>query len=350
LKIIVTMRMADRRWLQAGANCNSEGKPMLRVPFTAEDLLRTRFAAEPAPLLELSLAVSVLQRHDALFERWRRRGRAALPRAAGPMLQLIPSSGTGPLFLDPVSEGVEDGLDTVLSTPQPVVERELDRVFASGGASPFVKALRGRDRHAWGCLDTAIRVSYRALLSEQWPRVQAGFRAEVSLRASLFAEQGVRAVLTSIYPGTSWDGSVLQIPVESRLRLDLRGRGVILMPSVMWRGRPLFTHDPGGSLMIVYAAATPLPLVTGDLGGSSLAALIGTTRATMLALAATRPTTTELARQAEVSAASASGHTKVLRECGLITTRRDGKAVRHALTGLGEQLLNGGGGWEITVA
>jgi DNA-binding transcriptional ArsR family regulator len=42
-----------------------------------------------------------------------------------------------------------------------------------------------------------------------------------------------------------------------------------------------------------------------------------------------------------VSAPSASAHTKVLRECGLITTKRDGKAVRHALTALGEQLLNG---------
>jgi DNA-binding transcriptional ArsR family regulator len=323
---------------------------MLRVPFTAEDLLRTRFAAEPAPLLELTLAVAVLKRHDALFERWRRRGRAALPRAAGPLVQLVPSSGTGPLFLDPVSEGIEDGLDTVLSTPQPEVEQELDRVFPTPDVHPFVRALRGRDREAWARLATAMRVSHRALLSEQWPRMQAGFRAEVSLRASMFAEQGVQAVLTSIYPGTSWDGSVLQIPIESRLRINLRGRGVTLMPSVMWRGRPLFTRHPDGSLLIVYAAATPLPLVAGDLGGSSLAALIGTTRATMLALAAAGPTTTELARQAEVSAASASGHTKVLRECGLITTRRDGKAVRHALTGLGEQLLKGGGGWEVTVA
>jgi DNA-binding transcriptional ArsR family regulator len=323
---------------------------MLRVPFTAEDLLQTRFAPDPAPLLELGIALAVLQRRDALFERWRRQGRAALPRAAGPMLELVPPSATGPLFLDPISEGLEDGLDTVMSTPQPTVAEELSRVFAPNRATSFIKALRDRDREAWASLALAIRASHRALLADQWPRVQAGYRAEVSLRAGIFAQQGVRGVLTSIYPGTTWEANVLAIPIETRLRIKLDGRGVTLMPSVLWRGRPLFARHPDGSLLIVYAAATPLPLLYGDLSGSSLAALLGTTRAAMLALAATNPTTSELARQIEVSVASASGHTKVLRECGLITTRRDGKAVRHALTGLGEQLVNGGGVWESSVA
>jgi DNA-binding transcriptional ArsR family regulator len=321
---------------------------MLRVPFTAEDLLQTRFAPEPGPLLELSLALAVLQRRDPLFERWRRR--RPLPRAARPMLELVQPSGVGPLFLDPFSEGFEDGLDMVLSAPQPRVEQDLAYVFPSGRATLFIKAIRARDHDAWVSLAEAMRASYQALLSDEWPRVLAGYRAEVSLRASMFTQHGVRAVLTSIYPGTTWDGNVLQIPVESRLRINLAGRGAILMPSVLWRDRPLFTRHPDGTLMIVYAAATPLPLVEGDLGGSSLGALLGTTRAAMLALAASCPTTTELARLVDVSAPSASAHTKVLRECGLITTKRDGKAVRHALTGLGEQLLNGGGGWENSVA
>jgi hypothetical protein len=96
---------------------------MLCVPFTAEDLLRTRFAAEPAPLLELTLALVVLRRRDALFERWRRRGRAALPRAAAPLLELVPPSAHCPHFLHPISDGIEDGLDTVLSTPRPLADR-----------------------------------------------------------------------------------------------------------------------------------------------------------------------------------------------------------------------------------
>jgi DNA-binding transcriptional ArsR family regulator len=314
---------------------------MLRVPFSTEDLLRTRFAPEPAPLLELSAALAVLQCRDALFERWRRRARATLPRAARPMLELVPATAASPLFLDPFSEGLEDGMDTVLSAPQAVVEQELTRVFADRRATSFVKGLRDGDREVRDSLAEAMRAAHRALLSDQWPRIQAGYRAEVSLRSRIFAEHGVRGVLTSIYDGTSWDGNILQIPVESQLRIDLAGLGVTLLPSMLWRGRPMFARHPDGSLLIFYAAVTPLPLLDGDLGGSSLAALLGTTRATMLTLAATNPTTTELARQTDVSAPSASAHTKVLRECGLITTKRDGKAVRHALTALGEQLLNG---------
>lgn len=48
---------------------------MLRVHFTAEDLWRVTFADEPAPLMELGLALAMLQRDDGSspeMRRWRR--------------------------------------------------------------------------------------------------------------------------------------------------------------------------------------------------------------------------------------------------------------------------------------
>lgn len=314
---------------------------MLRVPFTAEDLLRTKFAAEPAPLLELTLALALLQRRDALFERWRRRSRAALPQAAAPLLELIGPSADCPPFLHPISHDVEDGLATVLVTPQPVIDRDLARIFAAGRSSPFVRGLRSRDRTAWAELSSAVRSAHQALLSDHWLRVQAGYQAEVARQAGTFASRGMRAVLTSVYPGIAWDGSCLQIPAASQRSIDLGGRGVTLMPSVLWRGRPLYSGHPDGSLLMIYSAVTPLPLLAGDLGNDSLAALLGTTRAAILALAAVTPTTTELARQAGVSPSSASEHARVLRDGGLITTTRTGQSVRHALTRLGSHLLTG---------
>jgi hypothetical protein len=41
----------------------------------------------------------------------------------------------------------------------------------------------------------------------------------------------------------------------------------------------------------------------------------------------------------DLSIASALAHAKTLRQCGLISSTRDGMAVRHTLTRLGEQLL-----------
>jgi DNA-binding MarR family transcriptional regulator len=54
-----------------------------------------------------------------------------------------------------------------------------------------------------------------------------------------------------------------------------------------------------------------------------------------------RERTTELASELGVSAATVSGHTKTLREAGLIVTTRAGKAVLHSLTPLGGKLLEG---------
>jgi len=86
---------------------------VLRLHFTADDLLRTRFATAPAPLLEMGLAVAALQRRDTLFDNWRREAGARLPRVGRTLLQLVAPSGAGPLFLDPISDGLDDGLDTV---------------------------------------------------------------------------------------------------------------------------------------------------------------------------------------------------------------------------------------------
>jgi DNA-binding transcriptional ArsR family regulator len=51
-------------------------------------------------------------------------------------------------------------------------------------------------------------------------------------------------------------------------------------------------------------------------------------------------TTGELARRADISAASASQHATVLRKAGLISTSRQGNTVRHTLSPLGAELLN----------
>jgi DNA-binding transcriptional ArsR family regulator len=331
---------------------------MLRVPFTAEDVARTRFAPSPAPMLELTAAVAMLQRHDPLFALWRRRAARALPRSATPLLELVPANLAGPLFLDPVSQGFDDGLDIALSTPTPVVQAELRRVF--GGrprAGSWLRALSDRDTAAWQRLRGALESGYDILLGADWSRIRACYQAELELKGRQWACDGAGAVLTSIHPGSHWDGSALNIPVESRLLIDLGGRGVTLMPSVFWRGRPMFTWHPDGSLVIVYPAATPLPLAATGAGSSaganasshsSVGALLGSTRAGVLAAAASASTTTELARAAGVSLASASEHATILRNAGLITSRRQGRQVSHAITWLGQQLLHGDGGAPAT--
>jgi DNA-binding transcriptional ArsR family regulator len=316
---------------------------VLRVHLTAEDLLRTRFASQPAPLIELAHALAALQRRDAVLGNWRRSAAAQFPPLARPLLDLIPASATGPLFLDPVSTGLAEGLELVQQAPSRLVGDELRRVFGSRPLPPWPRLLAAPDRQTWRDLDRALRLAHDHLLRDAWPRVCSGFRAELAWRSRLIAELGVQAALSTLHPRISWNGTVLQIEAAADFDVYPRGAGLTLLPSVLWTGRPMITEHPDGSTVIVYPALTPLPLIDA-VTADPLAELLGQTRADVLRLAFRERTTSELARELGTSAATVSGHTKTLRGAGLIVTTRAGKAVLHSVTPLGDKLLQSASG------
>jgi DNA-binding transcriptional ArsR family regulator len=308
---------------------------VLRLRFTAEDLLRVRFAAGPAPLLELGMAIATLRRRDAVFAPWIRRAEARLPGAALPLFELIPPTAAGPLFVDPVSEGLEDGLDAVMSTPDDYARAELARTCRP---TPLTKGLAGRDRAAWRTLEDALRAAHGAIIDADHGRMRASFEADLAWRRLVMSERGVGAALAGIYPGARWSGTTLEIDVRHDSEYFAAGRGVTLLPSAFWTGRPLVGTHSDGSMLVVYPALTPVPLVDPE-PGDALGALIGRTRAAVLELLVDERTTGELAQKLGISAASASAHAKTLRAAGLVATRRAGKAVVHAATPLGMRLL-----------
>jgi DNA-binding transcriptional ArsR family regulator len=321
---------------------------VLRVHLTAEDLLRTRFASQPAPLIELGHALAALQRRDAVLSHWRRSATAQFPQVARPLLGLIPASATGPLFLDPITTGLDEGLELVQQAPAGFVSQELRYVFGTSALPPWGRRLADRDRQTWRDLDRALRLAHRHLLGDVWPRVCSGFRAELAWRSRVIAELGVQAALSTLHPRISWDAAVMQIEAPKELDWYPGGAGLTLLPSVIWTGRPMITSHPDGSTVIVYPALTPLPLID-DICGDPLAELLGHTRADVLRLAFRERTTTELARELGTSAATVSGHTKTLRAAGLIVTARVGKAVLHSVTPLGDRLLETAGGSDLSL-
>jgi DNA-binding transcriptional ArsR family regulator len=119
---------------------------VLRLHLNAEDLMRTRFGSAPAPLAELTLALATLQRRNGLFDRWRRAVGKQLPVAARPLFELVPATAVSPLFLDPVSDGLDDGLDGSVLVYYPSLT-PLPLVNGQPGADPLVDLL-GRTRAA----------------------------------------------------------------------------------------------------------------------------------------------------------------------------------------------------------
>ncbi|MFJ6047442.1 helix-turn-helix domain-containing protein [Streptomyces sp. NPDC092307] len=321
---------------------------MLRLHFTAEDLLDIAFASEPLPLVELGMAMAAWQRTDeqAVFGRWRGRVGRELPGRARPLLDLLRPDGDNPQFVEPYTRTLAEGLAVVRDAGALLTPCELRRVAARAPGSPsWLRALWAQDREAWEQLGGALRSAYEVVVAPHWPRIRQSFRADVAWRGRLLAAHGIRTCLASTHPRAAWSGTVLEVDGPPHYEARLGGRGLLLMPSSFWTGRPLLAEGPDGPdgrRVLLYPALTPLPLIGPGPAQGALDALLGRTRAAVLQSLIERRTTSELARDLDISLPSASEHTRTLRAAGLITTERDGKAVLHSVTGLGVDLLHSG--------
>ncbi|MCB5181290.1 ArsR/SmtB family transcription factor [Streptomyces antimicrobicus] len=321
---------------------------MLRVHFSVEDLLGVTFAPEPYPLVELALALAAWQRDDqrAVFGRWRSRLSRELPgRAAGPLRDLLRPDGDNPPFLEPFVRDVDEGLAAVREAGTRLTADELGRVAGRApGSASWLRSLWAQEPEAWEQLHGALRTGHETVVGPYWDRIRAAYRADVAWRTRLMAGHGIRAVLASTHPAARWAGPVFEVGLPPDYEVRLAGQGLLLMPSVFWTGRPLLAElgPPGGRPVLLYPALTPFPLTEEEAGpgAGALDALLGRTRAAVLQHLVQRRTTTELARDLDISLPSASEHARTLRAAGLVTTERDGKAVLHSATGLGVDLLH----------
>lgn len=318
---------------------------MLSVRFTPEDLLGVTFATGPAPLMELALMVAMVQRSvSPVFDRRQREMRAGFPREARRLLELVPPTATGPMFLDPVSRGIEDGLDAVMASPAHTVRSELSRVCRTvRPVTPWVRRLADGDKEIRKELEQAVRAGHDHFVTPVWGGIRSGFDAERAWRGRILAEHGIRATLAGLAPGGHWEGTTLVFDCQKHGEVTLMGHGLVLMPSVMWEGPPLVAVHEDEPSILVYPAMTPFPLLDGRTGGDPLSALLGRTRAAALGLLTQQLTTTDIARELDISKSSASEHAKALRDARLIVTQRDGRAVWHSCTPLGLDLLTGAG-------
>lgn len=198
-----------------------------------------------------------------------------------------------------------------------------------------------------------MRTYHDTAVAPHWPAVSRLLEAERDRAVRLLGEHGSDRFLASCHPTLRWDPPVLTIdtclPIGDQ-EAYLEGRGLVLVPSLFCPpGYPMCyaPDDPDTSPVIHYPIALDVGTMRGFWGPfagatarSSLAALLGRTRAAVLDAVASGPcTTSELARRAGVSVPSASEHAAVLRSADLVATRRVGKAVLHAVTPRGANLL-----------
>ncbi|MFI7133711.1 MarR family transcriptional regulator [Nonomuraea sp. NPDC050153] len=317
---------------------------MLRIHVTPQDLLHLRFAPQPAPMVELTLAVMMLRRRRVgVLDRWRHRALRAFPPEARPLLELaFPDSG--PEYLDTLEPDFDLAVDAVLSAPPQLVRMSLDDPLAPHPVTPWARRLALGDREAQLILERALRSAHAALLDPVWRRVVTGFRADLAHRTGLLLSGGVGTAMASVFPDARWHGNVLEISAPGEHDVHLNGSGAVMLPVAFWTGPPVMSRAvPGRPRLVMYPARIPLPLIADDHGAPtrSLTALLGRTRASVLHAVVDAPasTTSELARHLNISPGRASEHAAVLREGGLITSHRHRNTVLHSVTELGRGLL-----------
>jgi DNA-binding transcriptional ArsR family regulator len=328
-------------------------RAVLRIYFDDADLSRVRVAKAPDPLWETVLGLYRLTADGGdvpVFAGWQRAARTAvhghgLHGAVGMVRGLVPKAGYFPDFLTPAEAdgGLAAGLAAVRDTSHARLSRDIGHAAATRELPPWAHRLGDGDRDVLDDLVRAMELVHTAVVRPVWDDVEAAVGVERSLRATALLDGGVGAMLDSLRPVLRWDPPVLSADYPVPLEVHLAGRGLLLIPSYFCWGKPVVLADPALPPVLVYPVEHPPNWLDGVAGrpGRPLEALLGRTRAAVLAALATTSTSTELGTRLGISTASASEHVGVLRDAGLVVSRRTGRTVRHALTPLAVAVLAG---------
>jgi DNA-binding transcriptional ArsR family regulator len=305
--------------------------------FGSRDLLRVRFAT--SPLIEVFSSLDALRapRHHPEHQPW---ARWARPRLAGLDISMLDVASPGrpgyrPDFISPPPDRprttLQRELRRVLRTPRARVARELAWAYPDGN----VPALDLR------ALSTQITAYFARVLAPQWSRIEAAVEAEFSLRGQRLAHEGAAAAFAGLHPSVRFEEDALRIDRPYDLDVDLAGRGLLLVPSVFVAPDAWAMTDAPWQPAVVYAPPGVAELWAPPARDreAALAGLLGVRRAAILAALATPVSTLDLAGRLRASPAGVSAHLKALRDAGLVTGRREGRAVLYARTPLGDALL-----------
>lgn len=327
---------------------------MLQIVFSTEDLARVRIAQRPDLLWETVLSLHQLGRsgRDAgPYSHWagwvRSIGRDRVSASARVLHELAPPRRYFPDFLTPaeVSGGLDAGLEAILHTPRHRLRAEIAKAARGGRMPAWTDDLAAGRPDRLGRVTAAIRGYHAAALEPFYDRIGVLLDSHRAAAMARLAGEGPEALLGNLGGGIRWQRPMLTARYPAGLRIDLQGRGITLVPSFFCRDQPVTLADDALDPVLVYPIDPPpgwmQPKRPATGAERHLAALIGEPRARLLRALTTPAGTGELSARTAMSVSSASEHTAVLRDAGLVETTRRGRSVVHRLTPLGLSLRAG---------
>lgn len=324
---------------------------MIRIHLSPVDLGEFRFAF--SPMWETISSLGALRDPStyAFHLPWINRHREVLKRLdLAPLLALVlPTKTQGyiPDFLSPPPEGpypdFGEELERVRASDHEQVAWEIREAFSGDREMPpeARDLLEDPDRALARVVD-ALRAYWSATLEEHWPRIRALLEGDVMYRARAMALGGPEAFFGEMPSEVHYADGVLEIEHRWEHEESLDGRGLILVPVAFGTPKvgividtpypPAFRYPPRGIATLWETGAGP-----DDDGG--LDALLGGRRADILRALEVPLTTSDLADRVGVTPAAISQQLTMLRDSGLVESRRTGSRMYSSLTRRGAELL-----------
>ena len=311
------------------------------------DLARIRFAHSPVRELVASLGVLRDPGRQYMYGTWLSAVRGRLDGVWLELLTALAPAWSTPPFVAPPPTGpwavLADELDAIAATPPATVRADLDDVYRDRPLPAVLRPLHDDpDRHLTTVVQELDRY-WQAAVHPVWRQLRGLCTADVAYRMDRFAAGGLVRVLEDLHPELSLDRDRLHIdkPHRRRASFDLDGKGIVLLPCAFsWptlvvgccdSDQPTLTYPTRG----VAELCQESPAEQAD----PLAALVGRTRATLLATLRLPRSTTQLAAQLDLSPAAVSQHLKILRDSALVSARRRGRMVLYQRTPAASALL-----------
>jgi DNA-binding transcriptional ArsR family regulator len=320
---------------------------MFEFVFGPEDVARVRFAFSPN--WELVSSLRALQRPDAhaLHLPWVQEAKQALQGFDMSLLfALVPPEGYVPDFFAPPPEtplpDFDDELAAVRRVSADRVRTEIGMLY--GRRPPAeLRPLLEHPRKGLRLLTDMLAGYWERTLDHHWPRIRSLLQGEVLHRARELTRGGSELLFHELHEDVRWDGDRLRIGIKYDAVVPLEGRGLLMLPSAFYWPRVAVVTDPAWQPSLTYPPRGVATLWDPDepRGPEGLEALIGATRAAILAELETPRSTTELARRLNVTPGAVSQHLRRLSRGGVVNGSREGREVLYALTGAGEALLSG---------
>jgi DNA-binding transcriptional ArsR family regulator len=321
---------------------------MIELVLAHADLARVRFAHSPIHELVTSLLVLQDPSRRPMYGDWLSSVR---PRLDGLQLELLtalaPPSRYLPAFLFPAPAVprpvLADQLEAVVASPPAMVRAELDRAWEGRPLPSGLLPLYGDPAGHLPAVAEALQRYWEVAVLPVWPRLQAVCTLDLTYRMERFSDGGLARVLADLHPELAMDGDRLRIdkPHHCHQVFDLAGTGIVVMPCAFaWPcllvdccgvDQPALVYPPRGVAELWEEPSAEQ--------ADSLIALVGRTRAVLLATLYLPRTTTQLAGQLGLSPPAVSQHLKILRDTALVSARRRGRTVLYQRTPAATALL-----------